>query len=164
MATSAGDTITIHQGVYPGNVSIVNLLGNADNWIYIISAPGEKVIFQGSANAWQVTDAAYLVIKGIIFQQQTSNGLNIDDGGTYNTPSHHIVFDSCVFQDINATGNNDLLKMSGIDFFEIKNSRFLNGSSGGSGIDMVGCHEGIITGNHCGAAGFGNTFYPLPGI
>jgi hypothetical protein len=71
----------------------------------------------------------------------------MDDGGSYTTPSHHIVFDSCTFRNIKATGNNDLLKLSGVDFFEIKNCIFLNGATGGSGIDMVGCHEGSITGS-----------------
>jgi hypothetical protein len=94
-----------------------------------------------------MTDAAYILIRGIIFQQQTGNGFNVDDGGSYSTPSHHIVFESCTFRDMQATGNNDLLKMSGVDFFEIKNCTFLNGSAGGSGIDMVGCHEGLISGN-----------------
>lgn len=145
--TAAGDTIMIHAGNYPGEVSILNLQGTAVNWISIIAAPLERVIFNGGSNAWHITDAAYVRIKGIVFHQQTGNGLNIDDGGTYNTPSHHIVFDSCTFRDIKATRNNDLLKMSGVDFFEIKNCIFLNGSSGGSGIDMVGCHEGLIKGN-----------------
>lgn len=44
-----------------------------------------------------------------------------------------------------STGNNDLLKLSGVDDFEIRNCRFINGSPGGSGIDMVGCHNGLIT-------------------
>jgi hypothetical protein len=92
-------------------------------------------------------DAAFVQIKGFIFQQQTGNGFNIDDGGSYTTPSHHIIFDSCTFRNIKATGNNDLLKMSGVDFFEIRNCTFLNGAAGGSGIDMVGCHEGLISGN-----------------
>ena len=145
--TVPGDTIMIHAGSYSGGLSFVNLHGKAANWIYIISAPSETVIFNGGAISWHMTDAAYVQIQGIIIQQQTGNGFNVDDGGSYSTPSHHIVFESCTFRDIKATGNNDLLKMSGVDFFEIKNCTFLNGSAGGSGIDLVGCHEGSITGN-----------------
>ena len=145
--TVPGDTIMIHEGSYSGDLSIVNLQGTAANRIYIISAPRATVIFNGGVSSWHMTDAAYVQIKGFTFQQQTGNGFNVDDGGTFNTPSHHIVFDSCTFGDIKATGNNDLLKMSGVDFFEIKNCIFLNGAAGGSGIDMVGCHEGLITGN-----------------
>jgi hypothetical protein len=145
--TVPGDTIMIHKGTYSGGLSFINLQGTASNPVYIMSAPSETVIINGGSNSWQMTDAAYVLIKGITFQHQTGNGFNIDDGGSYNTPSHHIVFDSCTFRDIKATGNNDLLKMSGIDFFEIKNCTFLNGAAGGSGIDLVGCHEGLITGN-----------------
>jgi len=46
------------------------------------------------------------------------------------------------------SGNNDLLKLSGLDYFEIRNCEFRNGAEGGSGIDMVSCHHGIIQGNH----------------
>jgi hypothetical protein len=145
--TRPGDTIMIHAGNYAGGLSLANVQGAAANWIYIISAPAEKVIFSGGSNAWHLTDVAYVQIKGIIFQQQTGNGLNIDDGGSYDSPSHHIVFDACTFRDIKATGNNDLLKMSGVDLFEIRNCIFLNGSAGGSGIDLVGCHEGVISHN-----------------
>lgn len=145
--TVPGDTIMIHAGSYSGGLSIVNLHGTATNRIHIISAPSETVIFNGGVNSWHMTDAAHVLVRGIIFQQQTGNGFNVDDGGSYSTPSHHIVFESCTFRNIQATGNNDLLKMSGVDFFEIRNCTFLNGSAGGSGIDMVGCHEGLISGN-----------------
>jgi hypothetical protein len=94
--TVPGDTIMIHEGIYPGGISIANLQGTIDNWIHIISAPSETVIFNGGINSWQITDGAYVHIKGIVFQQQKGNGLNIDDGGSYNTPSHHIVIDSCI--------------------------------------------------------------------
>jgi len=145
--TIPGDTIMIYKGVYPGGLPFTNLQGKADKLVYIISAPSEPVIFNGGSTGWHMTDVAFIQIEKIIFQQQTGNGFNIDDGGSYSTPSHHIIFDSCIFRDINAGGNNDLLKMSGVDFFEIKNCIFLNGSKNGSGIDMVGCHEGLIRNN-----------------
>ena len=44
-------------------------------------------------------------------------------------------------------GNNNVLKLSGLDHFEIRNCRFLNGSTGGSGADMVGCHYGVFESN-----------------
>lgn len=143
-----GDTILIHEGTYSGGIYVAGLQGTASAWIHIIAAPGETVTFDGGGNAWQFTDAAYLEISGIIFEHQTGNGVNFDDGGSYETPAHHILFDQCTFRDINATGNNDLLKLSGIDSFEISNCLFLNGAEGGSGIDMVGCHDGQIHNNH----------------
>jgi hypothetical protein len=143
--TIPGDTILVHQGNYAGGISRTNLQGTALQWIYIHAAPRQTVIFSGGTSAWQFSDAAFLHIRGFIFQHQTANGVNIDDGGTPDTPSHHLVFENCTFCDINATGNNDLLKLSGVDDFEIRNSLFLNGSPGtGDAIDMVGCHNGFI--------------------
>jgi hypothetical protein len=143
-----GDTILVHSGSYAGGYFIPNLQGERDRWIYILAAPGETVIYEGGNNAWQFTDAAWLYINGFIFQQQVGNGLNFDDGGTYSTPAHHVIFENCTFRDMNATGNNDLLKLSGVDSFEVRNCVFMNGAEGGSGIDMVGCHDGLIINNH----------------
>ena len=133
-----GDSIIIHGGTYNGGIFVSDLQGTASDWIYIHAAEGETVIFEGGTNAWQFSDGAYLHISGFIFQHQTGNGLNFDDGGTYETPTHHIVFENCIFRDMSASGNNDLLKLSGLDDFEILNCTFLNGAAGGSGIDMVG--------------------------
>ena len=77
-------------------------------------------------------------------QQQTGNGINIDDGGDYSTPSKHITIRNCIFRDMAGTGNNDLLKMSGVDSFLIERCDFLNGGLGGSGVDFVGCHWGTV--------------------
>jgi hypothetical protein len=40
------------------------------------------------------------------------------------------------------------LKLSGLDSFEVKQCTFLNGAAAGSGIDMVGCHDGLVTQCH----------------
>ena len=146
-AAVPGDTILVHSGTYDGGIYIGDLQGTSSTWIHILAAPGETVIFDGGTNAWQFTDAAFLEIRGFIFEHQTGNGLNFDDGGSYETPTHHILFADCTFRDMDAIGNNDLLKLSGLDNFEITNCIFLNGAAGGSGIDMVGCHDGIIKNN-----------------
>lgn len=139
-----GDTILIHEGTYSGGLFVGDLQGTSQNWIYIL-AQGE-VVYNGGTNAWQFSDGAYLHIRGFTFRHQTGNGLNIDDGGSYESPAHHIIFEDCIFGDLDANGNNDLLKVSGLDSFEVRNCTFVNGASGGSGIDMVGCHDGLITG------------------
>lgn len=142
-----GDTLLLHAGTYAGGLSISNLKGAPDQWITIKNAPGEPVIFDGGTNAVHFIEPAYLLISGLIFQHQTGNGLNMDDGGSYDTPAHHVIFEQCTFRDMSAGGNNDLLKLSGLDHFEVRDCRFLNGAAGGSGVDMVGCHFGRITGN-----------------
>ncbi|MBV6439070.1 MAG: T9SS C-terminal target domain-containing protein [Haliscomenobacteraceae bacterium CHB4] len=142
-----GDTIFIHAGSYPGGLYFANLQGTSGQWITISNAPGETVVFEGGGNAIQLTDPAYLRLYGLIFQHQTGNGVNVDDGGSYASPAHHVVFEDCVFRDMSASGNNDLLKLSGLDYFEVRNCTFQNGAAGGSGIDMVGCHHGLIEDN-----------------
>ncbi|MDF1867219.1 MAG: T9SS type A sorting domain-containing protein [Saprospiraceae bacterium] len=143
-----GDTILFHEGTHLGGQYIFELQGSVNAWIYIMNAPNETAVLEGGNNAIQFVDPAYLHVSGLIFQHQTGNGVNTDDGGDYSTPAHHVIFENCTFQDMSANGNNDLLKLSGLDFFEIRNCTFLNGADGGSGIDMVGCHNGVIEDNY----------------
>ncbi len=150
-AALPGDTILFRSGVYAGGQHIENLQGTAEGWITVM-AEGE-VIVRGGGNAWQLSDPAYLRIIGFVMEQQTGNGLNIDDGGSFGTPAHHIVIEGCEWRGISATGNNDLLKMSGVDSFEVRNCRFMDGAAGGSMIDMVGCHYGSFIENSFERAG-----------
>lgn len=142
-----GDTVLVHAGVYGGGHFISNVQGTADKPIVFL-AEGEDgdVRFEGGTEAWHLTDVAYVHIKGFEFTGQSGNGVNIDDGGSYDTPSHHVTIEECSFHDMDASGNNDLLKLSGLDSFQILDCYFANGAEGGSGVDMVGCHYGLFQG------------------
>ncbi len=148
-----GDSILFKTGTHAGGQYVEGLQGRADAWITIIGEEEGGAVVRGGSNAWQLTDAAYLRIVGISFGGQTGNGLNLDDGGSYDTPAHHIIIERCTWLDINATGNNDLLKMSGIDSFQVRDCTFQNGAAGGSMIDMVGCHQGSFLRNRFQNAG-----------
>lgn len=140
-----GDTILVIGTMTKGD-QISELRGKPNDWIYII---GENNANYGGGNTGiQLSDCEYLNISNITIKGQLSNGVNIDDAGSFDTPTHHIKIDNCTFRDIAGTGNNDLLKLSGFDDFEITNCNFINGSPGGSGIDMVGCHNGLIANNY----------------
>lgn len=143
----AGDSILVREGIYQGGISIQNLKGDGQNLIYIIGEPNKQIIISGGNTAIQFSEVRSICIENIIFERQRLNGVNVDDGGTYDTPSTRIIFKNCTFRNIDATGNNDLLKLSGIDTFVVENCIFEKGSPGGSGIDMVGCHYGVIEGN-----------------
>lgn len=142
-----GDTILIHAGTYSTTSFISNLRGTTEAWITIRGADDAPAVMSGGSESLHLSDCAYLRIEHLIISGQTGNGMNIDDGGTIDSPTHHIVLSGVVFRDIAANGNNDLLKLSGLDTFEIRDCTFLNGAAGGSGIDMVGCHAGIIEQN-----------------
>lgn len=139
-----GDTIMMRSGVYTTSSYIPMLQGTADRWITLTAKDNEEVVFRGQSTAMQLSDPAYLRISKLNFESQTANGVNIDDGGSYETPANNIIIENCEWRSMNASGNNDMLKMSGVDHFIIRNCKFSNGSAGGSGIDFVGCHFGII--------------------
>lgn len=139
-----GDTVLIHPHVYTGSNSISNLHGDPEHYIYFIGVDPHTVIFQGSFQAMHLSQVSYIHLEGISVTGQIANGINIDDGGTFDTPTHHVRVVSCYFFDMGGTGNNDFLKMSGVDEFLVENCHFENGAGGGSGIDMVGCHHGVI--------------------
>ena len=141
----AGDTILLYPQVYSGNQFISNLHGAPGAYIHIIGVDVEQVIFQGSSQAIHLSQVSYIQIEQISITGQTANGMNIDDGGTFDTPSHHVRIINCRFYNMAGTGNNDFLKLSGLDHFQVESCTFQSGASGGSGIDMVGCHEGTIS-------------------
>ncbi len=96
----------------------------------------------GQGEGIKMSSCSYIKISNLTFQGFTKNGINIDDGGNVETPTHHIILDNISVLDIGPKGNRDALKMSGVDHFIVKNSHFK--AWGGSGIDMVGCHNGVI--------------------
>lgn len=144
----AGDTILVFPGTYSGSNFITELHGTEQNYIYILGERNADVIFQGGSLGMQLSKVSYVHIENFRFTGHTGNSLNIDDGGADEaTRSRHIRIVNCHFYDMGASGNNDFLKMSGVDHFEVYQCSFLNGAAGGSGIDMVGCHNGLIYGN-----------------
>jgi len=141
-----GDTIHMASGTYTGGISASNVRGTATNPIQIV---GSNSVIQGGSNCLGCSRCAYLVVRDIECTGSTYNGFNFDDGSDYDdaTAAYNIIFDNVFLHDVGSGGNHDCLKLSGINDFFILNSNFLDCSSGGSGIDMVGCHEGIIMDN-----------------
>ena len=70
------------------------------------------------------------------------NGLNIDHGGRNDTPSHHIVLESLTIRDTGTRANHDAIKLAGVDHFLVTGCHIEGW--GGSGVDLVGCHFGVI--------------------
>ncbi|MBI5326657.1 MAG: right-handed parallel beta-helix repeat-containing protein, partial [Ignavibacteriae bacterium] len=142
-----GDTILVNNVIESGTQGISELKGKQDSLIFIIASDLQDIVYSGNTEAWHLSDCEYLYIKGFKFEGQSGNGVNIDDAGTFDTPSHHITIERCEWGRMNAGGNNDQLKLSGVDDFIVRDCNFHDGATGGSMIDMVGCHNGLFEGN-----------------
>jgi hypothetical protein len=100
-------------------------------------------VFRGGV---QLSDVAHVEITGIVITGAPHNGLNIDDGGTLDTPSHHVVLRDVVVRDCGARGNEDGIKLSGLHDFALERCTVERWGRGGSAVDMVGCRRGRIEG------------------
>ena len=142
-----GDTVLIHPGRYQGTFWIENLAGTAEAPIVIRGTDRAAVVFEGGSESMHFSECSHLIVENFSVRGQSSNGMNCDDGGTFDTPTHHITFRGITFGAMGATGNNDQLKLSGLDDFVVEDCIFEDGSPGGSGADMVGCHRGVFRNN-----------------
>ena len=144
-----GTAIRIHAGTYPGGEFISGLSGTAAAPIWIGGAPGEaRPVFDGGSQAMHLTKVRYVIVHDIEVQNSTANGINCDDGTDYANPdaTRFVVFRNLGIKDIGGSGNQDCLKLSGLDDFWVLDSNFARcgGGTSGSGIDHVGCHKGLI--------------------
>jgi len=142
-----GDRVVILNQVFSnGTQYLANINGLPNQPITIVAETNQGPVFRGGSEAIHLSNCNHIIIDGLIFEQQTDNAVNIDDGADYATPSTNITVRNCIFRDIGANGNHDFLKMSGVDDFLVTNCSFTNGDNSGlgSGLDMVGCHQGII--------------------
>jgi len=161
-AAGAGDAIILQPGVYGGGHYRANLQG-----VTIRSAdPANQAIIDGGSNGIQLSDPANVTIADLTFRHQTGNGLNIDDGGSFETPAANVTLRNLTVRDIVTAGNFDGIKLSGVNDFLIENVQVLHWGTGGSAVDMVGCHRGLIQNSsfiHTNAANSGTTLQPKGG-
>jgi len=138
-----GMTILLEPGEYAGGLYLRDLAGTEENPIVIAGAdPNDPPVFRGGGQALHLADCRYLALKNLRAEGFPANGINVDDGGSYETPAHGIVLEDVTILGTGPEGNHDALKMSGVDRFVVRRCRFEGW--GGSGIDMVGCHDGVI--------------------
>ncbi len=138
-----GTRIRIAPGNYRPGVSARDLHGTAHAPIVIEGTDAKNPpVFRGGTTGWHLSDCSHLTLRNLSVSGQSGNGLNIDDGGTYDTPAHHILLENISVADIGPTGNHDGIKLSGVDNFVVRRCRIEGW--GGQAIDMVGCHRGVI--------------------
>jgi hypothetical protein len=148
MATP-GTAIRLAAGTHAGDQFIDLLRGAADAPIWIGGEPG--AVIQGGAEALHLARPHYVVVHDLEVRGQTANGINIDDGGEYanDTAAHHVVLSRLYVHDVGSGGNQDCIKLSGVNDLAVYDSRIeiCGGAGSGSGIDHVGCHRSVIARN-----------------
>jgi hypothetical protein len=139
-----GHTIELEAGSYRGGLYFNEMRGRKNKPITIRAKDPEKIPrFEGGGRtAMQLSDCSYLVVKGLHVTGYAQNGINVDDGGSFETPSKGMVFEDLTIENTGPKGNHDALKLSGLDDFVVRDCKFEGW--GGSGIDMVGCHDGVV--------------------
>jgi fibronectin type 3 domain-containing protein len=144
-AATPGTHVLLQPGTYQGGIYLQNIQGTAAAPIVIAAAdPTRKPVILGGDTNLQIADAAYLVLRDLVMAGGALNGLNIDDGGSYETPTHHITLSGLEIRNTGGGGGENGLKLSGVDDFRVVDSVIDDWGAGGSGIDMVGCHNGLI--------------------
>lgn len=144
MAATPGTRILVAAGSY-GQAMLPSLRGEPGRPIAIVGE-GEVVIDGGAGIGLGLSDGQYVVLQGLTLRAGV-HGMNLDDGGSYDTPAHHLVLRDITIPSAGSGGNNDCIKMSGVDDFWIIDSD-IAGCNRGELVDMVGCHRGVIAGNY----------------
>jgi Right handed beta helix region len=142
-----GRTIALAPGMYEGGIYATDIAGTADAPIVIEAAdPAHLPIVRGGGPGLQLTRVQHVTVRRLVFEGQRDNGVNIDDGGTFRTPSHHITLSELTVRNILNAGIAAGIKLSGVQDFVIEDS-MITDWGGGSAITMIGAHRGIIRSN-----------------
>jgi len=140
----AGTTIVIAPGTYEGGLSQTGLAGTAEKPIVIRGADAKNPpVFQGGNSGMHFSSARHVTLRDVVIQGANGNGLNFDDGNEVGS-AHDIVLSHVVVRDVGPDGNRDGIKLSGLDRFRLEECEISQWGSGGSAVDMVGCHAGEI--------------------
>jgi len=142
-----GTVVAMRPGVYDSGVYIRNLTGTAAAPIVIEAAdPANPPVVRGGSTGLQLSDAQHVSIRRITFEGQRQNGINIDDGETVATPSHHVTFREVTIRRLGIQGIGAAIKLSGVQDFVIEDSTIAEWGAG-SAITMIGSHRGLIRRN-----------------
>lgn len=110
-------------------------------------AEGRPVVLRGADPeapprfvSWHLSGVSHIVLRDLEFRGSRTNGLNVDDGGKEGG-ARHVRIERVVVSDL-PQGNNDGIKLSGVEDFRVVDCRVERW--GGSAVDMVGCHRGTV--------------------
>jgi hypothetical protein len=135
-----GTTLRIAAGDYPGG----HYVNNLENITIEAQDPKNPPHFKGGVNGMQFSRCNNLTLRNLKVSGQMGNGINLDDGGIFDQPTTGVLLEKIEISDIGPIGNFDGIKCSGLDQLTIRDC--LVTGWGGQGIDMVGCHNSVISG------------------
>jgi hypothetical protein len=139
-AAVEGDEIVLEPGTYEGRLSRDNLRG-----VTVRSADRDSpAVIKGGEFGLALSDPNKVTLSDLIFEEQLDNGINIDDGGSYETPARDIRLVRITVRNMVNAGNHDAIKMAGVENFLIDGARVANWGDDGSAIDFVGCRNGLV--------------------
>ena len=120
-------------------------------------------VIRGGVEGLKLTRPTHAVLRDLIVEEASGNGLNADDGGDRDRPAGPLTLRRVVVRDSGGPGNLDGFKLSGIDGLRLDGCAALRWG-GGQGIDLVGCHEVEIRDCRVDGGGDGNLAGPAVGV
>ncbi len=115
-----GARILIAPGTYHGGLSFNRLHGEKGSPILVAASdPKRPPIIKGGTTCIQLSAPSYVELRNLVLVEATGNGLNIDDGGSYENPARHVVLRNLTIRDIGPKGNRDGIKLSGVNDFVV---------------------------------------------
>jgi hypothetical protein len=143
-----GSRILLAPGVYEGGVHAARVRGKEGKPVVIAAAdPKNPPVFRGGAAGLHLSEVEHVELRDLRIEGCSANGVNLDDGGNVKSPSRHVLVKNVHVERIGSRGNEDGIKLSGLTDFRVEGCVVKDwGTGGGSAIDMVGCHRGVIEG------------------
>lgn len=142
-----GDVVLIEPGTYPATL-LRGGGGTREAPVVLRAAePDRPPLFGGGrSEGLHLVGVSYVELRDLIITSESSNAVNIDDGGDRERPARGIRLTNLVVRGATSEGGNlDGIKLSGVDGFTIAGCSVAGWGGHGCGIDMVGCHDGVIT-------------------
>jgi hypothetical protein len=144
-----GTAVVLLPGTYPGGTFLANLAGTAAAPIWIGGAPGQaRPVIEGGGEGLHLVKPRYVVVHDLEVRNVSANGINADDGGDYANAeaARFLTLRRVHVRDVGGTGNQDGIKLSGVRDVVVVDCEIerCGGANAGSGVDMVGCHRGLI--------------------
>ncbi len=135
-AAEPGDVVLLAPGKYEG-FSAGAIQGAAGRPIRIASADATApAVFAGGV---QFSDVAHFELVDLCIEGAPGNGLNIDDAGSFMTPSHHVTLLRVAVHDCGGRANHDGIELSDVRDSRLECCTVERGRRGGSAVDVVGC-------------------------